>query len=52
MNERKPNLYQLRAMLDDLRRIERAANHKGNQLVLLTENIDDTIPDAPLPPWD
>lgn len=52
MNEHKPNIYQLRAMLDDLRKIDRAARRRGNELVLLTERIDDTIPDAPLPPWD
>jgi hypothetical protein len=39
-------------MLDDLRKIDRAARSRGNELVLLTERIDDTIPDAPLPPWD
>lgn len=49
MNEHKPNLYQLRAMLDDLKRLDRVVRDRGNTLVLLTESLDDTIPDAPIP---
>jgi hypothetical protein len=49
MNEHKPNLYQLRALLDDLRRLDRAVQVRGNQMVLVTEDIEDTIPDEPIP---
>lgn len=48
MNEHKPNLQQLRA-IDDLRRLDRAIKIRGNHLVLVTEDIDDTIPDGELP---
>ncbi len=48
MNEHKPNLQQLRA-LDDLRRLDRAVKTRGNQMVLVTENLDDTIPDGDIP---
>ncbi len=48
MNEHKANLQQLRA-LDDLRRLDRAIKTRGNHLILVTEDIDDTIPDGELP---
>jgi hypothetical protein len=49
MNETKPNIYQLHAMLDQLRKLDRAAVQRGNEFFLVTESLDDTIPDLPLP---
>ncbi len=49
MNEHKPNIYQLRALLDDLRRLDRVVQKRGNRFVLVTEEIEDTIPDGQVP---
>jgi hypothetical protein len=48
MNEHKPNLQQLRA-IDDLLRLDRAVKARGNLMVIITEEIEDTIPDGELP---
>lgn len=48
MNQYKPNLQQLR-FIDDLRRLDRAVKARGNDLVLITEDIEDTIPDGDIP---
>lgn len=48
MNETRPNHQQLRA-LDDLRRLDRAIKARGNQLILVTEALDDTLPDIEVP---
>lgn len=48
MNPRKPNVQQLRT-LDDLRRLDRAVKARGNRMVIVTEEIEDTIPDGELP---
>jgi hypothetical protein len=48
MNEHKPNIYQLHAMLEDLRKLDRAAVKRGNEFCVVTENLEDTIPDLPV----
>lgn len=48
MNPRKPDRRQLRT-LDDLRRLDRAVKARGNLMVIVTEEIEDTIPDGQLP---
>lgn len=48
MNQYKPNLQQLRS-IDDLRRLDRAVRARGNRMVIITEEIEDTIPDGELP---
>ena len=48
MNPRKPNVQQL-GTLDDLRRLDRAVKARGNLMVIITEQIEDTIPDGELP---
>lgn len=35
--------------LEDLRRLDRAIKARGNRMVLITEQIEDTIPDGELP---
>jgi hypothetical protein len=49
MNEHKPNIYQLRAMREDLRRIDRMVTKRGNDFVILPDDeVEDTLPDYPL----
>lgn len=48
MKPRKPNLQQLRT-IDDLRRLDRAVKARGNLMVIITEEIEDTIPDGEIP---
>ncbi len=48
MNQHKPNLQRLRS-IDDLRRLDRAIKARGNQMVIVTDETDDTIPDGELP---
>ncbi len=48
MNEHEANLQQLRA-IDDLRRLDRAVKARGNLMVIVTEEIEDTIPDGEIP---
>jgi hypothetical protein len=35
--------------LEDLRRLDRAIKARGNRMVVITEHIEDTIPDTELP---